>query len=155
MQWKYQWNDCSKVCLGASVRLNYKSYFWFLGNQVVALCEYKKKLFCICIMTRGGIYTVKYSLSTREIPRAEPVVFPKGSGYISPYILTGVIVQTFSISKSFTSIIVFYGRETLEEFIRNSSMLWVVLYALCHKTTENVKKKNTLHSLVQNCKNQL
>ena len=44
-------------------------------------------------------YTVKYSLSTWEIPRAEPEGFPKGSGYISPYIPTWVIIQTFSISK--------------------------------------------------------
>ena len=43
---------------------------------------------------------MKYSLSTREIPRAEPEGFPEESGYISPYIPTGVIIQTFSISKS-------------------------------------------------------
>ena len=33
-------------------------------------------------------YTVKYSLSAREIPRAEPEGFLKGSGYISPCIPT-------------------------------------------------------------------
>ena len=36
---------------------------------------------------------VKYSLSAREIPRAEPERFPKGSGYISPYIPIQVIIQ--------------------------------------------------------------
>ena len=60
---------------------------------------------------------MKYSLSTREIPRAEPEGFPEGSGYISPYIPTGVIIQTFSISKSYTSSIVLPGRAILEELI--------------------------------------
>jgi hypothetical protein len=60
---------------------------------------------------------VKYSLSTREILRAEPEGFPEGSGYISPYIPTRVIIQTFSISKSFTSSIVLPGRAILEELI--------------------------------------
>ena len=38
-------------------------------------------------------YTVKYSLSPREIPRAPPKGFPSGSGYISPYIPPFVIIQ--------------------------------------------------------------
>ena len=41
---------------------------------------------------------MKYSLSSREIPRACPWDFPKGSGYISLYILTQVTIQTFSIT---------------------------------------------------------
>ena len=56
------------------------------------LCTY-----CICIMKKGG-YTVKYSLSTREIPRAD-------------------IIQTLSISKSYTSSVVLTGRAILEELI--------------------------------------
>ena len=60
---------------------------------------------------------MKYSLSTREILRAEPKGFPKGSGYISPYIPTQVILQTFSISKSYTSSIVLPGRAILKELI--------------------------------------
>ena len=40
-------------------------------------------MYCICIMTRGGIYGE--ILSTREIPRAEPEGFPEGSGSTSPY----------------------------------------------------------------------
>ena len=60
---------------------------------------------------------MKYSLSTREIPRAEPKGFPEGSGYISPYIPTRVIIQIFSISKSYTSSIVLPGRAILEELI--------------------------------------
>ena len=58
---------------------------------------------------------VKYSLSTREIPREEPKGFPEGSGYISLHIPTYVIIQTFSISKSYTSSLVLTGRAILEE----------------------------------------
>ena len=43
-------------------------------------------------------YTMKYSLSPREIPRAKPEGFPEGSGYISLYFLTWVKIQTFSIT---------------------------------------------------------
>ena len=60
---------------------------------------------------------MKYSLSTREIPWAEPEEFTKGSGYISPYYPTRVIKQTFSICKSYTSSIVLHGRAILEELI--------------------------------------
>ena len=38
-------------------------------------------------------YTVKYSLSPQEIPRAPPSVFPACSGYISWYIPPLVIIQ--------------------------------------------------------------
>ena len=69
--------------------------------------------YCIFIMTRGG----KYSLSTREITREEPAGFPEGSGYISHYIPTWVIIQIFSISKSYTSSIVLPGKAILEELI--------------------------------------
>ena len=41
---------------------------------------------------------MKYSLSPREIPRAKPEGFPKGTGYISSYILTQVTIQTFSLT---------------------------------------------------------
>ena len=53
----------------------------------------------------------------REIPRVEPKGFPKGSGYISPYIPTSVIIQTFSIYNSYTSSIDLPGRAILEELI--------------------------------------
>ena len=43
---------------------------------------------------------MKYSLSPRKILRAEPEGFSKGSVYISLYILTQVIIQTLSISKT-------------------------------------------------------
>ena len=68
---------------------------------------------------------MKYSLSTREILRAEPKGFPQGSGYISLYILTRVIVHTFSISKSYTSSIVLSGRAILEELI-----LYCIVYSV-------------------------
>ena len=43
-------------------------------------------------------YTVKYTLSPREIPRAPPSGFPLCSGYISPYIPSLVIIQIKSIT---------------------------------------------------------
>ena len=50
----------------------------------------------------------EYSLSTREIPRAEPKGFPEGSVHISPYIPpTWVMIRTFSISKGYSSSISF------------------------------------------------
>ena len=41
---------------------------------------------------------MKYSLSPREIQRAKPRGFSKGSGYISAYILTQDTIQKFSIT---------------------------------------------------------
>ena len=67
-------------------------------------------------MKGGKIYCEK-SMSTREIPRAEPKGFPEGLGYISKYILTQAIIQTFSISKSYTSSIVFPWSAIFEELI--------------------------------------
>ena len=52
----------------------------------------------VSVLWREEGYTVKYSLSRREIPRAEPEGFPEGSGYISQYILTWVTIQTISFS---------------------------------------------------------
>ena len=60
---------------------------------------------------------VKYSLSPRKIPRVEPEGLSKGSGYISTYILTRVIIQTSSIAKNDTSSIVFPGWAIFEELI--------------------------------------
>ena len=40
---------------------------------------------------------MKYRLSPREIPRAEPEGFPVGSGDISSYTPTRVTIQSFSI----------------------------------------------------------
>ena len=55
---------------------------------------------------------VKYRLSKREIPRAEPDGFPEE-----------VIIQTFSISKSYISSIALAGRAILEE-LNLSVMVW-------------------------------
>ena len=60
---------------------------------------------------------MKYSFSPRKILRAEPEGFYKGSSYISPYILTQVIIQTLSISKNDTSSIGIPGWKILVEFI--------------------------------------
>ena len=51
----------------------------------------------VSVLRQEG-YTVKYSLSPREIPRAKLDGLPEGSGYISPYILTRVTTQAFSIT---------------------------------------------------------
>ena len=66
-------------------------------------------LYTVSVIRREEEYTMKYSLSMREIPRAEPKGFLEGSGYISLYILTGVIIQYSSI--------VLPGRAILEELI--------------------------------------
>ena len=52
---------------------------------------------------------MKYNLRPRKIPRAKPQIFSKGSVYISPYILTQVIIQSLLISKNYTSSIVLPG----------------------------------------------
>ena len=62
-------------------RTVYYTVHWTLS------CNLHCTAYCICIMTKGGIY-MKYILSTREIPRSEPEGFPEGSVHISPYILT-------------------------------------------------------------------
>ena len=43
---------------------------------------------------------MKYRLSPREIPRAEPEGFPEGSGDISSYTPTLVTIQSFSITST-------------------------------------------------------
>ena len=43
---------------------------------------------------------MKYRLSPREIPRAEPEGFPEGSGDISSYTPTQVTIQSFSITST-------------------------------------------------------
>ena len=43
---------------------------------------------------------MKYRLSPREIPRAEPEGFPQGSGDISSYTPTQVTIQSFSITST-------------------------------------------------------
>ena len=43
---------------------------------------------------------MKYRLSPREIPRAEPEGFPEGSGDISSYTPTRVTIQSFSITST-------------------------------------------------------
>ena len=55
---------------------------------------------------------MKYSLSPREIPRAEPKGFPEGSGYISQYIPTRVTIQTFSFSYNRPALAVAYADVT-------------------------------------------
>ena len=66
---------------------------------------------------------MKYSLSPRKIPKAEPGGFSKVSGYFSPYILTQVIIQTLSIYKSYTSSIALPGWKILVELIFQISLV--------------------------------
>ena len=51
-----------------------------------------QKLIMSALLLKSG-YTVKYSLSPREIHRAPPSGFPSCSGYISPYIPHLVMIQ--------------------------------------------------------------
>ena len=59
---------------------------------------FKCNLYCICIGMRREIYNEIYSLSPKEISRANPEGFPKGSGYILLYFPTWVPIQSFSIT---------------------------------------------------------
>ena len=52
----------------------------------------------VSLLWREEGYTIKYSLSQREILRATPKRFPGGSGYISLYIATPLTIQTFLIT---------------------------------------------------------
>ena len=76
---------------------------------------------------------VKYSLSQRKIPRAEPEGLSKGSGYISPYIPPLVIIQTLSISKNDTSSIVLTGWENFPYCSHSSSQQQGHVHEMCHK----------------------
>ena len=52
----------------------------------------------VTVLWREEGYTMKYCLSPKEIPRAEPEGFPEGSGNISLYTPTRVTIQSFSIT---------------------------------------------------------
>ena len=54
----------------------------------------------VSVLWREEGYTVKYSRSPKEIPRAKPKGFPESSGYILAYIPTRVTIQTYSITIS-------------------------------------------------------
>ena len=58
------------------------------------------------VLWREEVYTMKYTLSLREIPRAKPEGFPEGLGYIPSYFQTRVTIQTFLIT---TSALTFLG----------------------------------------------
>ena len=73
---------------------------------------------------------MKYSLSTREIPRAELKEFHEGVGYNSPYILTRVILQTLSMSKHYNSGIVLWecNIERIDSLYSPGSWGFIFLY---------------------------
>ena len=71
---------------------------------------------------------MKYSLSLRKIPGAEPEGFSKGSVYISQYILTQVKIQTLSISKKDSSSIVLPGWALLVELILHITLAVVPIF---------------------------
>ena len=73
------------------------------------------------------------SLSPRKIPRAPPLGFSSGSGYISPYILTQVIIHTFS-SKIDTSSIVLPGWAILIELIFRIALAARPLFSSIHNS---------------------
>ena len=72
---------------------------------------------------------MKDSQSSREVTRAEPEGFSKGSGYISPYFPTKAIIQTLSISKNNTPSIVLPGWAKLEELIFRELGLYFSVFA--------------------------
>ena len=107
------WRSIALWHLSFFLQHEIKWHFWFAVHTVSVLWRYKG-------------YTVKYSLSVREIPRAEPKGFPEGSVYNSPYIPPLVIIQTFSISKSYTSSMSFLiGRYWKSCF---SVLVWQLVY---------------------------
>ena len=74
---------------------------------------------------------MKYSLNSRKIWKAEPDKFSEGSGYISPYIQTQVIILTLFISKCGTSIIVFPNWAISEKLIfRIVLATWPILSSI-------------------------
>ena len=75
----------------------------------------------VSILWQEEGYTVKYGLSPKEIPRANPKGFPEGSGYISPYIPTRVTIQTFSIT---IPVLCFLGEKYWESWF--SLLLWTL-----------------------------
>ena len=58
-----------------------------MGFETVSVLWWEKEL------------KVKYSINLREISRAKPKGFLKGSGFISMYISTQVLMQVFTIAK--------------------------------------------------------
>ena len=60
---------------------------------------------------------VNYNWSQGKLLRAEAKGFSKGSSYISPYIMTQIIIQTLSISKNNTSSIILPGWAILTDLI--------------------------------------
>ena len=58
-------------------------------------------IFCnVTVLWREEGYTMKYCLSPRKSPRAQPKQFSEGSGNISLYTLTQVTIQSFSITST-------------------------------------------------------
>ena len=66
-------------------------------------------------MTRGGIYCEIYP-ELKANPKGGAKGIIEGSGYISPSIPIGVIIKTFSISKSCTSSIVLPSSRVAESW---------------------------------------
>ena len=64
-------------------------------HRLLLVSKPKSFLPTVSISWQEEGYTVKYNLQTRDILRAQSEGFSKGSGYISPYISTQVIIQTF------------------------------------------------------------
>ena len=72
-----------------------------VGLTIATLNDFHEaifKTFIVSVFWLESEYTMKYSLNPREIPRARPEGFPKGSDYISSNIPTEVTIQTFSIT---------------------------------------------------------
>ena len=84
---------------------------------------------------------MKYSLSTRKIPRKEPKGFSEGLGYISLFIQTQVVIQTYSISLKLTSSVKLPGRAILEESILRINMAAGAYFSVLHSRQSNTDQE--------------
>ena len=100
-----------------------------------------KACYNVSVLWQEQGYTVKYSLSTKEIPRGEPKGFLEGSGYISPYIPTWVIIQTCSISKSYISSMAFLDGQYWKSWfsVLVWQLGWIFLYCQVGEEYESIK----------------
>ena len=72
-----------------------KGVVWHTTFLMVSMCHAMEcctmlyiKLCIVSVLGREEEYTVKYGLSPRDCPGAQPEGNPKGSGLILPHILT-------------------------------------------------------------------
>ena len=85
----------------------------------IALHSLRSVRWNISVSWNNEWFMVNYTLSMKEIPRAKPEGYLKGSGYISSYMMTWLIIQTLSFEKQkkYTFTNVLPRRAIMEELI--------------------------------------